>query len=351
MSKLGSKLYLLLILFLLVLPCIGLVMNAQPFENCEKREMVSLSVKNSTVSFFENFESYCKDRGAFRNVLTHISSTLKLKIFNSSPQQQQVIRGKNNWYYYTKASDGIIKSYAHTDLYLESELESKTKGWQLRAESLRARDVIYQVAIWPNKPTIYPENLPYQFKIQQHDTLSKLDQILQAMKDTPHEVLDVREDMKSKKSSQLYFKNDSHWNDLGAYYAYQALMRKLGIAPFELSDFEITWQTSYSGDLIDLMGLCNSQLLKDKIPILKFKGNNKVNKITPPNGDLSYYSCDSPTSEQTLLMFRDSYSSALRPFLSLHFKASYYPWSYYDETLVNKLNPDYVVSANVERRI
>lgn len=333
------------------LPSLGLWMDAQPFDNCEKRALATLDKTNSIPEYFKNLESYCKDRAAFRNVLAHISSTLKMRLFRSSPQEDKAIKGKNNWSYYTIANDAIIDSYAHTDLFTPEEVQKRIEGWKLRSQQLARSGISYHVAIWPNKPTIYPEHLPYQLSRLQLDTLSKLDQLVSESSAQQFELLDVRQLLFTQKSDQLYHKNDSHWNDLGAFYAYQALMKQMKLEPYQLSDFDLTWQHSSDGDLLALMGLCNSQHYTDQVPILTFKGKSTTRKIIPEDGSEPYFDCNLPTTDKTLVMFRDSYSTALAPYISLHFKTSYYPWSYYKEEVVKKLKPNYVISANVERRI
>ena len=49
---------------------------------------------------------------------------------------------------------------------------------------------------------------------------------------------DVIKEMEGHQDQPLFYKSDHHWTGLGAYYAYRAWAKELGVVPLELSDFD-----------------------------------------------------------------------------------------------------------------
>lgn len=51
--------------------------------------------------------------------------------------------------------------------------------------------------------------------------------------------VNLRDELRKTEQSgeELYYKDDHHWNSVGAYYAYRSIVNALGEKPFELSDF------------------------------------------------------------------------------------------------------------------
>jgi len=339
------------LLVLLFIPSIGLIYKMEFKESCDKNNNVT---ELEDILDGDQLDAYIKQNASFRNSLNHLSGKIKYALFRSSTKPKEVLLGKENWLYYSSKGDQLIDSYAHTDLWSAKELKNKVDSWEWRKEELSKKAVSYHVAIWPNKPTIYPEHLPDKMKKLQQDTLSKTDQIINYCNSTTSSVLpvDVRQLlMDRKQSEQVYHQQDSHWNALGAFYAYQALMKELGETPYELEDFELTWErNSEAGDLLGLLSMCNDTNRFEPVPSLRFKKNIIAKKIKSEDGP-SYHSNPDAFSSKTLLVFRDSYFSALIPYVTLHYKVSYFPWSYYKPELIEQLNPDIILSANVERRL
>jgi alginate O-acetyltransferase complex protein AlgJ len=93
------------------------------------------------------------------------------------------------------------------------------------------------VVIAPNKQSIYPEELraghPYR-RSRLDDVLAKLSPQVRAM------IIDPRPELREQKTRHgvpVYYRADSHWNELGAYVAYQKIVATLAQAkPVERPD-------------------------------------------------------------------------------------------------------------------
>ena len=353
MQKISQHIYYSIFIAILIVPILGLFIDLQLYPNCEKRELAKKPEFKFSKEYINQFEDYFDDHFGFRNLMIHLNGTIRYSMFNSSSKPQKAVIGTEGWFYYTSMSDKILNSYANKNLLSESELNYKFEIWSKRKALLIDRNIEYYMSVWPNKPTIYPEFVPFNMSIQKKDTISKIDQIISflELKNSPVELIDVREELFSYKSiKKVYCKHDSHWNDLGAFIAYQKLMTKLNMVPYQLSDFDITWEETNKGGLIDVMGLCNSYMITDQQPVLKFKDNNiSIEHITTDLDNMYCKRNNSSKSDKRILIFRDSYSSALVQFISLNFREAYFVWSDYHQFVVDMINPDIVVVAKVER--
>src|SRR5690606_19179774 len=137
---------------------------------------------------------------------------------------------------------------------------------------LRERNKTIIVTVYPNKHTIYEEKIPTRFKNLKREGKNRLEQVFSYLKTNNIQYIDHTELLLSKKESDvLYLKNDSHWNTLGAFYAYQNIIDKISESretvkkPLGIEDFKVETNENYvKGDLLDLMGIDNSGLwLKD----------------------------------------------------------------------------------------
>ncbi len=353
MQKIIQHIYYSLFIAILIIPVLGLFSDLQLYPNCEKRELVEKPDLSFSKEYVNQFENYFDDHFGFRNLMIHLNGTIRYLVFNSSSKPEKAVIGSEGWFYYTSVADKIMDSYSHKNLWTIPEIYYMTNIWEKRKVLLDSCGIEYYMAVWPNKPTIYPEFVPGRMSVQKKDTISKTDQIINFLKwnKSTVELIDVRDELKSQKTeNRVYCKHDSHWNALGAFIAYQKLMRKLNMIPYEMSDFDITWEETTKGGLIDVMGLCSSNNISEQLPIFELKDKHiSIEHITTELDNMYCKRNNSSKSDKRILVFRDSYSSAMVQFISLNFKEAYFVWSDYHQSVVDLVNPDIVLVAKVER--
>ena len=119
--------------------------------------------------------------------------------------------------------------------------------------------------------------------------------------------------------------------------------------PYVISDFHLeTAQRKGNDDLAEMLGLqgqfqdynarftpINNITLVDKSPA----SSRTIIKTIPGS------------SLPKLLVFRDSFFTAVEPFVSRNFSKSMYIWTSYDQNVVDNENPDIVIWEVVERYI
>ena len=359
-NKLNILYIVLFVLILLVPGVTMLVPNTNEADTGEKRTLTTLPEFTSTESFTSSIEHYFNDHFGFRSTLIFVSNFIKIHLFKSTPKPEHNQFGKDGYIFFTKKDDGIFNSFTHQDLMSDTQLANGLQKQEFIRDSLQHLGVKYELAFWPNKHTIYKEKLPESLYKQIPDTLSLTDQVTSYFKANHFPVTDVRDALfKAKEKEQLYYKLDSHWNSTGAYIAYKTFCQqtysRLGLKPFKRSDFKITKKHSLSGDLIEMMGVKETYVFSDSVPEYTLIDSTKSYKRIYPEGitfpTVVTENLNAP-QQKTLLVFRDSYTTALVQFFSLHYKKVIYIWTNpVNLGIVNRFKPDVVISSSVERYI
>lgn len=330
----------------------------EPLENTENRKLAPRPDFELSKKFANGYTDYYSDHFGFRNYLTKLGGSFKVKIFKSSTHPDKVQLGKEKWLYYNNFQSNIFKSYSNKNLLPPDSLELIVKAWEQNQKRYQAQGRKYTIAFWPDKHTIYPEFLPATMRSQIKDTLSRADQVIQYIEENKMEVnlTDVRQSMlQAKEQHQVFHKFDTHWNDFGAFTAYQCFFEKnfenLEITPFTEDEFNIAWRSYSGGDLIQMLGIHNNGYFIEKQPDFTPKINGSQIEFLPTKGypRLTVITRNNEVDNNLkALVFRDSFTNGLIQFISLHFREVYYIWGPHKE-LLERINPDVIIEAYVER--
>lgn len=226
--------------------------------------------------------------------------------------------------------------------------------------------VIFLVA--PNHLTIYPETAPDDLYAMRSD-VTRLGQFTEAFRDDDKIIFPdlTRELTEALKTApfRLYNKTDTHWNELGAYYAYAAVMRLISrdfpsAAPDPLSDFNVFTKLVPGGDMANFLGADLNAVNEEGVFVRSKNGlASGINKDYSMNFENAWFSdqheftVDDP-SLPTMIMYRDSFSTNLMSFMAEKFRKSVFHtmWEYPEELeLYREMQPDYVIIERVERNL
>lgn len=300
-------------------------------------------------SFPEKFRAYFEDHFGFRNTLIEWQAIVKVKWLGVS-SSKRVILGRDGWLF-QPPYDNSLDWYRGPRPLSGEDLAQWQRVLEARRDWLSKRGIRYLFVIAPEKHTIYPEYVPDAFRRMQE--VSRLDQLVRYMREhSDVEILDLRRAlMEAKARERLYHRTDSHWNDYGAFAGYQAIAAELAkssaqIQPLTESDFELVREQSREMDLAAQLGLDDvlteeNLRLRPRLASLEFR----------LNPDIKYLVSDGKETQlPRLVMFRDSYSNYLIPFLDHHFSRAVYVWSYgFDPNLIEIERPHFVIQEVVER--
>jgi hypothetical protein len=325
--------------------------------NLEKRQLAKMPKISFTEEFPKEFEAYYNDNFGLRNSIIQLSSKIKINVFKSSPKPELVQFGKEEYLFYNSLKDEIFNSYTNKNLLTELDLKTYYATFNKRREKLKEKGITYIVGFWPNKHSIYPEMLPLSMKSQIQGNISLADQITDYFKKNNMHFFDVRNSMiRAKPQGLLYRKFDTHWNSDGAFIAYNSFCKQtsnvLRLNPFDKDNFHIVYNKEYNGDLTEQIGVERIAGYSDLVPQYTFKDKDlsykEISSKGYPKRSVITRNPSAPKS-QRLLVFRDSFTSQLIQFLSLHFNEVIYLNGKYDQQLIEKFEPDVVLSCRVER--
>ena len=346
----------------LVYPGLASVLNTQDV-SLEKRSLAEFpdlpSDVNSLRKFPSLFDDYFRDHMGARNWLVKQYSKALLSL-DTSPKDS-VVLGKEGWLFY--ANERTIQDFQNTELFTENQLKIWGDSLVIRQKALAEKRIDYLFVIAPNKHTIYSEYLPdHIVKKQQGSRFDQLTEYLE--KHTDVNFLDLRPALfEAKKHHLIYWQRDTHWNRVGGAVAQKVVADKLIEMGYSIklvaSDYE-NWTHHYKRNL-DLVGSLGgarksetfgrSYDLED-LPCKNLQANQvrsrKDNKIKIIHRSVC------PSQQKNMVMFRDSFSNEMTPFLSNYFYQAKYIWGLPDEdTFIHFIssNTDIVIEERVERKL
>ncbi len=264
--------------------------------------------------------------------------------------------GKDGWLYY----DGgySFREYQRTDRFAPKDLNAFQHNLDRLNSALAAQGRTFLFVILPNKTSIYPQYMPDEIPII--GQVSRTDQLMDYLRSnstTP--ALDLRSALLAESAAQqTYYRTDSHWNDLGAYYGYYGILSTLsrtypGLRPHPLSDYTFQVLPTTQTDLPPLMGYLS---LRESDPFLfpRFPVSTSIVATDLPYGYQMRVSTNPSADLPTLLFFGDSFYYGLEKFLTPDF-SRVVDLPYYDAAgpslryWVDREKPDIVILECVER--
>lgn len=216
------------------------------------------------------------------------------------------------------------------------------------------------VAIPPRKMDALTGSLPKDFP---HTDMTNLFNLAkEEIENSGGTYIDLSKALKGKSefAGQLYFKTDHHWTSYGAYLAYREIVTALGKTPLDESDFEVLlgsekyrgsdYTKSPNGDYDKIYLYYSKNTDNFKVTSVSFPYDSEENninltgmyledKLTSWDPYTVYFGGNVPYltvcmgERETLLLIRDSFASALAPFLAEHFNLVMIDPRFYPDSL------------------
>ena len=292
---------------------------------------------------------------------------MDVRLLNSSMPTDMVMAGKGDWLYLAQENPflNVIYDYRGMTSLSRRQLDVWVAVFTARRDWLAARGIQYMVVVAPNKVSIYPEALPDRFK--RAGALTKFDQMAQALTQAGVHFVDLRPPLLAAKAQdQSYYRTDSHWTPFGAFFAYQEVVRNLAryfpsMKPAALDDFTRSEAPGLRGGLSYMLAL--GDLYHENVVAMTPKTPRKAHEVTGKEAQLNHFQplmvYENPDSSlPRVLVFRDSFTHELIPFLAEHFSRMYFVWPFptditfvrqFDTEAILREKPDIVIDQFVER--
>ena len=213
--------------------------NQAEFSKREKRRLAvfpTLMTENGiNAAYGKNFESWFDDRFFLRKQIIHLFDKYRYSL--SMDENPKALIGKDDWAFYK--GDNSVSNYQNATLLSQDELEKITANLNDIQNFAKQNDQRFVLLIGPDKNKAYGEFFSEKYKKQRPDSESRTVQLLNYLKlhSDVRAVYPLDVIKANKDKGLLYYKDDTHWDDLGAYLAYKEMMQAVGEAPVKV-DFQ-----------------------------------------------------------------------------------------------------------------
>lgn len=297
-----------------------------PTENRTLAQMPTFSLESvKSGEFMSGFEDYVTDQFALRDKWIALKAGTEVALG----------KRENNGVY---LCDEDTLMFRFDFLNTDRAIKRMNQNFALVDTFAEKTDVPVYFSLIPGKVSVWADRLPVDAPNEDEG------QFLLKGAESKANWVDVNTTLMAHKDEDIYYRTDHHWTTLGAYYAYAALVERMGMTPKALNEFNATiaseefFGTIYSssgvrwvkpdtitfyvpqeaaevtnyydsnptvGQLYDL------SKLEEKDKYSTFLGGNKPLTIVKSNVCAS----DAPK----LLLVRDSFADSIAPFLCYNF--------------------------------
>ncbi len=308
-------------------------------------------------TFPSQFESWLNDHLPFRNQLLTLYGALEYHVLHTT-SSQSVIVGKDGWLFYKGAQvadEDPIGDYMGTNLFTQEELEKIAANFTAARDELAGRGCSFTIYIAPNKERVYSEYMPDMYGEPATDNRA-VQLVNYLTENTDLTVIWGYDEIMTYRAqnpdTDLYFKYDTHWNNLGAYIGCEKLVNTLGFdfTPLEYVTVEDRHTGSY--DLARLIHLekqltdCPYYLLSGYTPHPLQTEQEDGGKV------LRFTTTDGAAPGGKLFVIGDSFSTMMSPYLACHYQSGYTTFYYnYSHGQLLREEPTAVVYETVERYV
>jgi hypothetical protein len=175
----------------------------------------------------KDFEEFFNDRFNNRDRIIAFYDSIKFRVETS-----KVLKGKDGWLFYRGTTNPIqaIENYQNIAFVPEEELQEAATYLQSINDWCNKNNKKFYFFIAPDKHKIYEEYLPSYMRKIFPDSQSRTMQLIKYLQENTDVKVIYPADLlieHKKDGYLLYWKTDSHWNELGAYWGYFALMQEI----------------------------------------------------------------------------------------------------------------------------
>ena len=360
-----NKFGVILILFLcfLIMPNIIYKIFYDSFDhaNYENRTLASkpILVLTNINEYPKKYEEYFNDYLPFRNELVKLKNLNDIRIFKNIVLDR-VLLGKAKWLFIKY--NNLTEKYIGIEEYnfTEKELEKAKNNLIHFRDELKKKNIDFIFMVCPDKPFIYFKYMPDYIK--RKSIKSGTDIFVEYIKNNTDikVVYPKSELLKYKDKYQLYYKYDTHWNNLGAYIGYSELMKSLNIHVDNIDNVNIkslsanerfNFDIYHYNDLANLLGLSK----------IKYYNNDKayiISNYIIKNYETNYYissenfsfNSKSYKSKNNIMIIIDSFGLNMIDYIATGFKQSEFIHidSFKNEN-ITEYKPDIVVFESAEK--
>ena len=347
-TNIFSRLSILLFILLLILPTLlYFTIGENTAQTLEEKRSLAEFPDHFDENYFNNLESWYNDHAPYRISLITLQKQLAQKyngfyrnrihpILSASltpdwyneeykqwtglntpylaPMEDYLVEyGREDWLYYN--GDNSTGFFRGNNLLDPDELPHWKDAFASLQNLCEGKGIRLAYLIVPNKEQVYPEYMA-SYKIE--NLPKREERIYQYLAENHIPILYPLEDFKELKADHtIYFQQDSHWNQIGAYYAMTKVYELLGMPAIPLNEVQISETTKTGGDLSNFSGYAT------QYPdyLITYKPEITFTTESYNDGRLEIFTSSAET-ENDLVLIGDSMRDYNKDFYARDFKKS-----------------------------
>lgn len=318
-------------MILIILPLATLFSDKEYFSSTENRNLAKFpkfslqTIKDK--SFMNGFETYISDH--FIGRLNWIETKVGIEL--------AIGKKELNGIYIT--DERLIEKLPSPDYTeIDKSIDAINKFQENNS------DIPMYMLLAPTSAGIYSDSLPKN--APQEDQKAFIDYVYNRINENIT-TIDLYNILYNSRDEYIYYRNDHHWTSLGAYYAYNATIQKLGFSPIVYDKYDIQHAsddfkgTFYSTSLYDkikadtvdiyyrkdegasvtdyIVNDGRTETEYDSIYFMDYLDKkDKYSTFLGPNQPLVTIKTD-VHNDKKLLIIKDSYAHCFAPFLTQHY--------------------------------
>lgn len=306
-------------------------------------------------SYTTELNNYFSDRYGLKSTAMNINSLYSYKLLNARGSKRVII-GKEGWYYYF--AEGNTKFYLNflkRNLFDEYFLNTFTTSMKKRQQWCENNGIKFLLIICPDKHTIYPE----YYSIPQPKGKLNFNLLDSALTFSNVNYIYSPDLLKKNKSDTLlFYKQDTHWNSMGAFYYFEAVKDSIiSYFPdviFDKYNYTTRKQIQKESDLSNMLGVKHINYEYYVKVFQNFNWDSNFNKDTIINRNNIIMTNLKNDTLPVSIIYRDSFFDKFSKFTTTYFSRSYLKWKTFnatDTTEIKALKPDILIYEIVERNL
>ncbi|MDE6519734.1 MAG: hypothetical protein K2K91_04640 [Ruminococcus sp.] len=335
------KLYSALFIGICAVPlvCMPFVKADSSAEKKTPVEFPSVMTEDKKINFdyFSQLDNWFSENFAFRQQFVNADSRIRTSLTKTSPNYD-VIQGSDGWLYYGETTD----DYLNINTLSQREINNIAHNLRMIDEYCKENGAEFVFFSAPDKNSVYPENMPFNYVPS--DNKNNYALLSEELADDSF-FLDMKTALLETDSSiPLYHKTDTHWNNLGAYAGHVAIMNRLGLTSCSITG----WYTknNHLGDLAEM--IYPTEKPKDTQVYSDYEFSYTYQGLFRGLMDVTINTTNE-NAEGNLLMFRDSFGSAILQYMAESFNSA--EFSRVVPYRINNIENRTVVLEIVERNL
>lgn len=305
------------------------------------------------------FDAWLQDHFGFRVPMIRAHSRLLYFGLKTSPSPK-VVLGKDGWLYYNglMAGDGDpVADFRGTKPLSAYQLERWRWMFQDESDWFAEHGIRFLLALIPGKEGVYPEHVPdWMTRVYSQTTLEQLASHLAGKCSFAYTNL-LPTVVAASKTERAYWVTDTHWNEFGAWHGYRGIIAQVAewypavTVPTE-DQFKIGYGDYYAGDLAQMMYL-RADLREHMIYMTSKTPLQATQQLLGDRELPDLVTTVADTNLPRTVIFRDSFTEYMIPYLSEHFSTAFYRWGRtgIDTRAVNQVHPHLVMHLLSDRAL